>query len=60
MAFVVESANVVCSSVCENNKIRVLHVDDDAEFLEVAKQCLEEQGILMWRRWRQLKKPLRS
>jgi PAS domain S-box-containing protein len=44
MAFVVESANVICSSVCENNKIRVLHVDDDAEFLEVAKQRLEGTG----------------
>jgi PAS domain S-box-containing protein len=27
----------------EKNKLRILHVDDDAAFLAVAKQCLEEQ-----------------
>jgi PAS domain S-box-containing protein len=44
MEFAVESASVVCSGVCEKNRIRVLHVDDDAGFLAVAKQCLEEAG----------------
>jgi PAS domain S-box-containing protein len=28
----------------EKNKLRILHVDDDAAFLAVAKQCLEEQS----------------
>ena len=40
----VESASVICAELCEKNKIRVLHVDDDVEFLAVAKQCLEEDG----------------
>src|SRR3990170_3089796 len=40
----VELASVACAELCEKNKIRVLHVDDDAEFLAVAKQCLEEDG----------------
>ena len=44
MEFAVESTSVVCSGFCEKNRIRVLHVDDDAEFLAVAKQCLEEAG----------------
>jgi len=30
--------------VSEKNKLRILHVDDDAAFLAVAKQCLEEQS----------------
>jgi len=40
----IESVNEACVDLFE--KIRVLHVDDDAEFLAVAKQCLEEQGKL--------------
>jgi PAS domain S-box-containing protein len=40
----VETVTVTCAEFCEKNKIRVLHVDDDAEFLAVAKQCLEERG----------------
>ena len=44
MEFAVESTNVMCSGVCEKNRIRILHVDDDAGFLAVAKQCLEETG----------------
>ena len=44
MEFAVESSKVVCSGICEKNRIRVLHVDDDAGFLAVAKQCLEETG----------------
>jgi PAS domain S-box-containing protein len=40
----VESANEVYVNFCEEKTIRVLHVDDDAGFLAVAKQCLEEQS----------------
>jgi PAS domain S-box-containing protein len=40
----VESASEACVDLCKEKKIMVLHVDDDAEFLAVAKQCLEEQG----------------
>jgi PAS domain S-box-containing protein len=40
----VESASEACVDLCKEKKMRVLHVDDDAEFLAVAKQCLEEQG----------------
>jgi PAS domain S-box-containing protein len=40
----VESANEVYVNLCKEKAIRVLHVDDDAGFLAVAKQCLEEQG----------------
>jgi PAS domain S-box-containing protein len=41
----VDSASELCADVGEERKIRVLHVDDDAKFLSVAKQCLEEQGM---------------
>ena len=37
----VESANEVYVNLCKETSIRVLHVDDDAGFLAVAKQCLE-------------------
>jgi PAS domain S-box-containing protein len=41
----VESASEVYVDFCKEEKtIRILHVDDDAEFLAVAKQCLEEQS----------------
>ncbi len=40
----VESANEVYVDLCKEKAIRVLHVDDDAGFLAVAKQCLEEQS----------------
>jgi PAS domain S-box-containing protein len=40
----VESAREVYVDLCKENTIRVLHVDDDAGFLAVAKQCLEEQS----------------
>jgi PAS domain S-box-containing protein len=40
----VESANEVFADLCTEKAIRVLHVDDDAGFLAVAKQCLEEQS----------------
>jgi PAS domain S-box-containing protein len=40
----VESANEVYVNLCKEKAIRVLHVDDDAGFLAVAKQCLEEQS----------------
>ncbi|MCW4008669.1 MAG: PAS domain S-box protein [Candidatus Bathyarchaeota archaeon] len=32
-------------NLCREKVIRVLHVDDDADFLAVAKQCLEEPGL---------------
>ncbi len=38
----VEPANEVYVDLCKEKTIRVLHVDDDAWFLAVAKQCLEE------------------
>jgi len=40
----VEPASEVYVDFCEEKTIRVLHVDDDAGFLAVAKQCLEEQS----------------
>ena len=40
----VESASKVYIDLCKEKAIRVLHVDDDAGFLAVAKQCLEEQS----------------
>lgn len=40
----VESASEVYVDFCKEKAIRVLHVDDDAGFLAVAKQCLEEQS----------------
>jgi len=42
----VESAVDVCVGVCLDRAIRVLHVDDDAGFLGVAKECLEAEGML--------------
>ena len=40
----VEPAIVTCAELCVKDKIRILHVDDDAEFLAVAKECLEEHA----------------
>jgi PAS domain S-box-containing protein len=40
----VGSASEVYVDICKEKTIRVLHVDDDAGFLAVAKQCLEEQS----------------
>jgi PAS domain S-box-containing protein len=40
----VESANEVYVDLCKDETIKVLHVDDEAGFLVVAKQCLEENG----------------
>src|SRR3989337_864538 len=40
----VESASEVYVDLCKEKTIRVLHVDDDAALLAVAKQCLEEQS----------------
>jgi len=40
----VESASEVYVNLCNEKTIRVLHVDDDAGFLAVAKQCLEKQS----------------
>ena len=40
----VESTSEVYVNLCKEKAIRVLHVDDDAGFLAVAKQCLEEQS----------------
>jgi PAS domain S-box-containing protein len=42
----VESTYEVYVDLCKEKAIRVLHVDDDAGFLTVAKQCLEEQSQL--------------
>jgi PAS domain S-box-containing protein len=42
----VDSAVDVCVDVCLDKPIRVLHVDDDAGFLGVAKECLEAEGSL--------------
>jgi CheY-like chemotaxis protein len=36
-------AEIVVGS-CEKKLIRVLHVDDELGFLEIARQCLEMQG----------------
>jgi PAS domain S-box-containing protein len=44
MKEVVESVDVAYADFRIEEKIRVLHVDDDAAFLGVTKQCLEEQG----------------
>ena len=41
----VESASVVCAEFYEKNKIRVLHVVNDREFLAVAKHCLKEDTL---------------
>ena len=40
----VESANEVYIDLCKDETVKVLHVDDEAGFLAVAKQCLEEQS----------------
>jgi PAS domain S-box-containing protein len=40
----IESVNETCIDLFEKKKIRILHADNDAEFLAVAKQCLEEQN----------------
>ena len=40
----VESLSEVVVDLTEKASIRVLHVDDEAGFLKVAKQCLEMQG----------------
>src|SRR4030042_6369694 len=39
-----ESAHEIYVDLYKEKTIRVLHVDDDAGFLAVAKQCLEEQS----------------
>jgi PAS domain S-box-containing protein len=39
-----ESAHEIYVDLYKEKSIRVLHVDDDAGFLAVAKQCLEEQS----------------
>ena len=44
MKATVESTSAVYTDLSSEAKIRVLHVDNDAEFLEVARHCLEEQG----------------
>jgi PAS domain S-box-containing protein len=44
MKAAVESADVAYADLRIEEKIRVLHVDDDAAFLAVTKQCLEEQN----------------
>lgn len=40
----VEVSTEVVADLAEKTPIRVLHVDDEAGFLKVAKQCLEMQG----------------
>ena len=40
----VESTDGVYLNLCKDEKIKVLHVDDEAGVLAVAKQCLEEQN----------------
>ena len=40
----VDSANEVYMDFCEDETIKILHVDDEVAFLTVAKQCLEEQS----------------
>jgi PAS domain S-box-containing protein len=40
----VESANEVYVDLCKEKTIKVLHVDDEAGFLVVAKQCVEDQS----------------
>jgi PAS domain S-box-containing protein len=44
MKVAVESASVVYADFSSGERIRILHVDNDAPFLAVAKHCLEEQG----------------
>jgi len=44
MKATVETASAVYTDFFSGEKIRVLHVDNDAEFLAVATHCLEEQG----------------
>jgi PAS domain S-box-containing protein len=46
MKVAVESANAAYTDFCSEEKLKVLHVDNDAAFLAVAKQCLEEQSQL--------------
>ncbi len=41
----VEVSTGVVVDLTEKRPIRVLHVDDEAVFLKVAKQCLEMQGL---------------
>ena len=43
MNLAMESASEACVDLSGKAKLRILHVDDDAEFIAVAKQCLEEQ-----------------
>jgi PAS domain S-box-containing protein len=43
-AYSVESSEKAVVDLENEKPIRVLHVDDEASFLEVAKQCLEMQG----------------
>jgi PAS domain S-box-containing protein len=38
------SVSETCINIIKDEKLRILHVDDDSEFLAVAKKCLEEQG----------------
>ncbi|MEM4247580.1 MAG: response regulator, partial [Candidatus Woesearchaeota archaeon] len=40
------STSEVYVNLCKGKAIKVLHVDDDACFLAVAKQCLEEPNLL--------------
>jgi PAS domain S-box-containing protein len=40
----VETASEVYVDLCKEKTIRVLHVDDEAGFLAVAKQCLEDRS----------------
>lgn len=40
----VEPVNVVYADIASERKVRVLHVDNDEQFLAVAMRCLEEQG----------------
>ncbi len=45
MKSVVESTSAVYTDFSSEEKIRVLHVDNDAHFLAVAQNCLEGQGM---------------
>lgn len=42
----VTATSEVYVNLCKEKSIKVLHVDDDAGFLAVAKQCLEEPNLL--------------